>query len=419
MAEKNSIVNHAPHHKHLKLGLFGFGCVGQGLYHVLNETHGIKADIKKICVKNRDKHRILDRPIFTYDKNEILHDPEINVVVELIDDPKAAFEIVKTALQNGKHVVTANKRMIAENLEAIYHLQQQYDRSVLYEGAVCGSIPILRNLEEYYDNDLITSIEGIFNGSTNYILTKVFEEKKSYEEALKGAQDLGFAESDPSLDVKAFDPKFKLTIAIAHTFGVFLKPEEIINIGIQKISPVDLKYARENNLTIKLIARAYKLNGKIFGFVAPQFIPADHMLASVRNEYNAVLVEGAFAEKQVFIGKGAGGYPTGSAVLSDISALAYDYRYEYKKFTQGDGLPFSNEALVDVVISFPQGSPISPKDFENFKGGYQGNGHQYMTGAVKLEKLKELSELDNVSVILAPELNLVSLNKDKKELLYA
>ena len=406
-------------HKHLKLGLFGFGCVGQGLYHVLNETHGIKAEIKKICVKTRDKKRILDSAQFTYDKNEILFDPEINVIVELIDDANAAFEILKSALKNGKHVVTANKRMIAENLEEIYHLQQQYNRSVLYEGAVCGSIPILRNLEEYYDNDLITSIEGIFNGSTNYILTKVFEEKKSYLEALKGAQDLGFAESDPSLDVKAFDPKFKLTIAIAHTFGVFLKPEEIINVGIQKISQVDLKYARENNLSVKLIARAYKLNGKILGFVAPQYIPADHMLASVRNEYNAVLVEGAFAEKQVFIGKGAGGYPTGSAVLSDISALAYDYRYEYKKFAQGEGLPFSNDVLVDVVISFPQGSLLSPGDFENFKGGYQGNGHQYMTGSVKLEKLKEWSEWEEVSVILAPQINLTVLSEDKKELKYA
>lgn len=419
MSQVISNTTNAATHKHLKLGLFGFGCVGQGLYHVLNETHGIKADIKKICVKNRDKQRILESAIFTYDKNDILQDPEINVVVELIDDAKAAFEIVKAALQNGKHVVTANKRMIAENLEELYHLQLKHNRSVLYEGSVCGSIPILRNLEEYYDNDLITSIEGIFNGSTNYILTKVFEEKKSYTEALKGAQDLGFAESDPSLDVKAFDPKFKLTIAIAHTFGVFLKPEEIINIGIQKISPVDLKYARDHGLTIKLIARAYKLNGKIFGFVAPQFVPADHMLASVRNEYNAVLVEGAFAEKQVFIGKGAGGYPTGSAVLSDISALSYDYRYEYKKFAQGDGLPFSNDAQVDVIVSFPQGASVSSKEFENFKGGYQGNGYQYMTGSARLEKIKEWNDRDDVSVILAPELNLVSLDKSKKELQYA
>ena len=295
--------------KKLKIGLFGFGVVGQGLYHVLNETHGVKAEIKRICVKNKDKQRNLPNDIFTFDKADILADKEIDIVVELIDDANAAFEIVKAALRNGKHVVTANKRMLAENLEEIYNLQKKYDRSVLYEGAVCGSIPILRNLEEYYDNDLITSIEGIFNGSTNFILTKVFEEKKSYADALKKAQELGFAESDPSLDVKGYDPKFKLTIAIAHTFGVFVKPENIFNVGIDKISAVDLKYAKENNLTIKLVARAYKLNGKIIGFVAPQFIPADHMLANVRNEYNAVLVEGAFAEKQVFIGKGAGGYP--------------------------------------------------------------------------------------------------------------
>jgi len=399
--------------KKLKIGLFGFGVVGHGLYHVLNETHGVKAEIKKICVKNKDKQRSLDSAIFTYEKNDILFDPDIDIVVELIDDASAAFEIVKAALRGGKHVVTANKRMLAENLQEVYDLQKKYDRSVLYEGSVCGSIPILRNLEEYYDNDLITSIEGIFNGSTNYILTKVFEERKSYAEALKAAQDLGFAESDPSLDVKGFDPKFKLTIAIAHTFGVFVKPENIINVGIDKISAVDLKYAKENNLTIKLVARAYKLEGQIVGFVAPQFIPADHMLASVRNEYNAVLVEGAFAEKQVFIGKGAGGYPTGSAVLSDISALTFDYRYEYKKFTQGEGFSFTNNAKVDVVISFQEKSAISPSDFETFKGGYQGTGHQYMTGTITLEKIQSLSKREDVSVILAPQLNLVAI--DQKE----
>jgi len=401
--------------KNLKIGLFGFGCVGQGLYHVLNETHGVKAEIKKICVKNRNKPRLIDASYFTYDAADILNDPDIDVVIELIDDANAAFAIVKTAVQNGKHVVTANKKMLAEHLEEIYDLQQKYDRSILYEGAVCGSIPILRNLEEYYDNDLITSIEGIFNGSTNYILTKVFEEKKSYADALKAAQDLGFAESDPSLDVKGYDPKFKLTIAIAHTFGIFVKPENILNVGIQKISATDLKYARENNLTIKLVARAYKINGIVYGFVAPQFVPADHMLASVRNEYNAVLVEGAFAEKQVFIGKGAGSYPTGSAVLSDISALTFDYRYEYKKFTQGEEVVFSQEALVDVIVSFPEGKLISNKDFERFIGGYQGNGYQYLQGSVKLEKLKEWSEWDEVSVILAPQINLAPAFLQQKE----
>ncbi len=398
--------------KNLKIGVFGFGCVGQGLYHVLQETQGIKAEIKKFCVKNKNKERILDDSFFTFDKDEILNDPDIDVVVELIDDANAAFEIVKTALQNGKAVVTANKKMLAEHLEEIYDLQQKYNKPVLYEGSVCGAIPIIRNLEEYYDNDTLSSIEGIFNGSTNYILTKVFEERKSYEDSLRKAQELGFAESDPSLDVKGFDAKYKLVIAIAHTFGVFVKPEDIINLGIDKINDADLKYARENNLGIKLVVRAFKLNGHVYGLVAPQFIESNNMLASVRNEYNAVIVQGAFSERQLFVGKGAGSYPTGSAVLSDISALTYDYRYEYKKRTQGTKLVFSNKATVEVLVSFSQKAQINISDFEEFKGGYQGKESQYMHGLVALEKLKVWAAVDGISIILTPEFVLVPSKRE-------
>ena len=406
--------------KNLKLGLFGFGCVGQGLYHVLHETKGVKAEIKKICVKTKNKERPLGEDIFTFRKEDILLDPEIDVVVELIDDADAAFEIVKTSLQNGKAVVTANKRMLAEHLEEIYDLQQKYGKPVLYEGSVCGSIPIIRNLEEYYDNDLIKSIEGIFNGSTNYILTKVFDEKKSYEEALGQAQALGFAESDPALDVKAFDPKFKLTILIAHAFGVFVKPENIINFGIDRISAVDLKYAKDHGLTIKLVARAFKSGDKIYGLVAPQFIENTHPLYAVRNEFNAVTVEGAFAEKQLFVGKGAGSYPTGSAVLSDISALTYDYQYEYKKRHQENRLSFSNEATVSVVASFSGPIRLSIADFQEFKGGFQGNGQQNMQGVVNLEKIREWSTQQDISVILAPDAKVTpSVTAEREILTYA
>ena len=389
-------------HRHLTLGLFGFGCVGQGLYHVLNQTQGIKAEIKKICVKNRNKTRSLPEDIFTFEKDDVLNDPGIDVVVELIDDADAAFDIVKAALQNGKAVVTANKKMLAEHLQEIYSLQQQYGKPVLYEGAVCGSIPIIRNLEEYYDNDLLTGIEGIFNGSTNYILTKVFEEKKSYEEALQQAQALGFAESDPSLDVKGYDPKFKLAIAIAHTFGVFVKPENIINIGIDRISDLDLKFAYDNHYAIKLVARAFKIQDRVFGFVAPQFIEPTHPLYAVRNEYNAVQLESAFAEKQLFVGKGAGSYPTGSAVLSDISALTYDYQYEYKKLHQLTNLQFSNHLVVEAFVSFEKGVNISIGEFDEFESGYASHGKQYMVGKVSLTKLQEWSLLDGVGIILAP-----------------
>jgi homoserine dehydrogenase len=393
--------------KNLKLGLFGFGCVGQGLYHVLEETRGVKAEIKKICVKNKDKKRPLAADIFTFSKDEILDDPDIDVVVELIDDANAAYEIVKAALKKGKSVVTANKKMLAEHLEEIYQLQKQTGKAVLYEGAVCGSIPILRNLEEYYDNDLISSIEGIFNGSTNYILTKVFEENKSYSDALRRAQELGFAESDPRLDVQGYDAKYKLVVAIVHTFGVFVKPESVANIGIDRISDLDLKFARENNYSIKLVARAFKKGNRIFGFVAPQFVQSTHPLASVRNEYNAVQVEGAFAEKQLFIGKGAGSYPTGSAVLSDVSALTYDYAYEYKKLSQETAVEFSNQLLVEAFVSFDHKAPISISDFHAFKSGYAANGKQYMVGQVLLSKLLEWHESFAAGIILAPDSSFV------------
>jgi homoserine dehydrogenase len=387
--------------KKLKLGLFGFGCVGQGLYHVLHETHGVKAEIRKICVKNRHKSRPIPEHFFTWDRQEVLKDPEIDIIVELIDDATAAFEIVKSALENGKAVVTANKKMLAEHLEEICQLQRLHGKPVLYEGSVCGSIPILRNLEEYYDNDLIQRIEGIFNGSTNYILTKVFEEKKSYASALKQAQDLGFAESDPMLDVKGYDAKYKLVIAITHTFGVFVKPDDVINIGIDKISDMDLAFAREHGFTIKLIARAFKQGNRIFGFVAPQFIEANHPFASVRNEYNAVQVEGAFAEKQIFIGKGAGSYPTGSAVLSDVSALTYNYSYEYKKLQQEHGLEFSNDLITEAYVSFDDRVAISLDDFDEVQSGYAAEGKQYIIGKVSLEKLSHWSKIEGIRIILA------------------
>lgn len=405
--------------KNLRLGLFGFGCVGQGLYHVLEETPGIKAEIKKICVKHKEKPRPIVSDIFTYNREDVLNDRDIDVVVELIDDADAAFEIVKLSLQNGKHVVTANKKMLAEHLEQIFHLQHQYDRSVLYEGAVCGSIPIIRNLEEYYDNDLISGIEGIFNGSTNYILTKVFEERKTYADALKKAQELGFAESDPSLDVKGFDPKFKLAISITHAFGVFVKPEHILNLGIDKISDLDLKFAREKGYNIKLVARALRVKNQVFGLVAPQFIEEHHLLTSVRNEFNAVSVEGAFSEKQLFVGKGAGSYPTGSAVLSDISALTYDYRYEYKKLHQSNDCAFSNDALVEAFVRFPNGTTISIKDFDEFQSGYASGGQHYMLGKVSLSKIREWSAIDQVGIILSPDARIIARDEQSEVLKFS
>ncbi len=192
-------------HKQLTIGLFGFGVVGEGLYKVLQQTPSLKATIKKVCIKNPGKSRNAPAELFTTDKDALLNDPEINVIVEVINESEPAYEIVSTALRNGKDVVSASKKMIAEHLPEILGLQTQTGRSVLYEAAACASIPVVRNLEEYYDNDLLHSIKAIVNGSTNFILTKMFEDKLDFQQALLLAQQLGFAESDPSLDVEGFD----------------------------------------------------------------------------------------------------------------------------------------------------------------------------------------------------------------------
>ncbi|NQV75388.1 MAG: homoserine dehydrogenase, partial [Bacteroidetes bacterium] len=201
--------------KRLTIGLFGFGVVGQGLHDIIS-TKELNIEIRKIAIKNPDKVRSLPETLFTTNANIILNDPEINTIIELINDADAAYEIVTRALKSGKNVVSANKKMIAEHLDELVKLQQKYGTSLLYEGSVCGSIPIIRNLEEYYDNELLHSISGIFNGSSNFILSKIANEGLEYSEALKQAQDLGFAEKNPILDVGGYDPKYKLIIAAAH-----------------------------------------------------------------------------------------------------------------------------------------------------------------------------------------------------------
>lgn len=314
--------------KKLTIGMFGFGVVGQGLYDII-KTKNLNLEIKKFVIKNADKKRSLPAELFTTDAEAILGDPEINTVVELIDDADAAYALTVRALKSGKNVVSANKKMIATHLEELAAIQQEYGTSLLYEGAVCGSIPIIRNLEEYYDNELLHAVTGIFNGSSNFILSKVFNENQPYADALKEAQELGFAETDPTLDVGGFDPKYKLTIVAAHAYGINVNPDDVFNIGIDKLGAQDIRFAKEKNFKIKLIPTAREIDqNKVVLYVIPKFISSENILFNVENENNGVLVKAAFADEQFFYGKGAGGHPTGSAVLSDITALRYDYRYE-------------------------------------------------------------------------------------------
>ncbi|MFP9118193.1 homoserine dehydrogenase [Flavobacterium sp. RNTU_13] len=395
--------------KQLNIGLFGFGVVGHGLYEVLEKTPALKANIKNICVKNKDKEREISAEHFTYDKNDILNDEEINVVVELIDDADAAFEIVSAALKKGKAVVSANKKMVAEHFLELLELQREYNVPLLYEAAACASMPIIRNLEEYYDNDLLDSIEGIVNGSTNYILTKTFTENLSYNDALKQAQDLGFAESNPILDTGGFDAKYKLIILLAHSFGYIAKPDEIFNLGIDNIGELELKYAKEKGLKIKLVAQAFKGTGNtVSAFVTPKFVTSEDKLYNVDDVFNGVITKTYFADTHFFVGKGAGAYPTASAVLSDISALSYDYRYEYKKISREENLILSNEAELKVLLRHKKDDAEALKlVFNEVEEAYLNHQSGYITGNITLNNLIQLQQQygTDVSFILIKVVN--------------
>ncbi len=371
--------------KKLNIGLFGFGCVGQGLYEVLNGSVGIDADILKIAVKDKNKKRRLPNEIFTFDASEILENPDINLIVELIDDAEAAYYIVTQALKSGKNVVTANKKMVAENLSELISIQKQYGTSLLYEASSCGSIPIIRTLEEYYNNEHLNSISGIFNGSSNFILTKMNKENLTYNQALKLAQELGFAETDPTLDVGGYDAKYKLIILTVHAFGLVLKPSQILNIGIQTLSDYDFQFAKEKEWKIKLVPTAFLVNNStITAFVLPRFINKEDYLYSVEFENNAVTVQAAFSQKQLFYGKGAGGHPTGSAVLSDISANAYHYKYEYKKLNQSLVKNFSEDISLKVYYRYQNSYDLDKLNFIHISEKYESENFKYAIGKVKL-----------------------------------
>jgi homoserine dehydrogenase len=377
----------------LRIGMFGYGCVGQGLHDVLNSSKGLKADIVRICVKDRTKNRRIPMENFTFDKNDILNDPSINLIVELIDDADEAFNIVSTAMKSGKNVVTANKVMVANHFRELVDLQNKYKVSLLYEASAGASIPIIRNLEEYYDNELLYSLRGILNGTTNYVLTLMHNQGIDYAVALNEAREKGFAESDPTLDVEGWDAKYKLCIITGHAYGLFLNPDEVFHYGINHISKFDIQYAREKGLKIKLVPFVGKTNeNTITSFVLPRFISSDKYLYNVDNEYNGVITEAAFADKQFFSGKGAGGHATGSAVLSDISANSYGYKYEYKKYQQGTVSNYTRDYKLEIYLRYKDEKDKDLFGFEEVSEYFSSKLYKYAIGVVNLRSLYALRE---------------------------
>lgn len=311
----------------IKLGLIGLGTVGGGVFKVLKNFPDV--EITKIAVKNIDKPRNidgLDRAMLTTDPYEIVESPEITVVAELIGGVHPAYELIKKAIENGKHVVTANKELLAKHGEELFNYAEQHNVVILYEAAIAGGIPLIMPIKTILAGNKITKIEAILNGTTNYILTNMDKNQASYESVLKEAQELGYAEANPTGDVEGFDSAYKLTTLATITFNKRVKLENVYREGITKVKSEDIKYANELGYKIKLVAYAHiDENDNADVRVHPMFVSKEETLAHIDYVKNAVTLTGSPVGKITLSGAGAGEMPTASSVVGDILAIEREY----------------------------------------------------------------------------------------------
>ncbi len=314
--------------KTVKIGLLGLGNIGTGTYKALEMNRqeiesalGSKVDISKILEKDTERERgiYVPKEKFTSDPDDIFNDPEIDIVIELLGGIEPATSFMIRAMENGKHVVTANKAAIASNYHKLMDASKSGGVKFRFEASVGGGIPILQTLTGPLKANKFEEVMGILNGTTNYILTKMTREGLDYDTALKDAQAKGFAEADPTADVEGIDAANKLTILMALMFNKYVAPEDIPTTGITGVTKEKIEKAGADGCRIKLIAHAKKLeNGEIEYGVKPMNINESHPLANINDEFNAVFVKGNAVGELMFYGKGAGPLPTGSAVLGDV-----------------------------------------------------------------------------------------------------
>jgi homoserine dehydrogenase len=315
------------------IGIAGFGTVGGGVLSILRRHAGdiearlgARIRVRRVVLRDVDKVRPVDvdRALLSTRMADLVEDREVAVVVELIGGVDQAFDLVKSALERGQHVVTANKALLASRGEEIFRLAREKGVDVYYEAAVCGGVPIIRTLREALASDRINALHGIVNGTTNFILTGMAERGEPIEVALAEAQRLGYAEADPTLDVSGGDAAQKLCVLAQLAFGARLRPQDVLTEGIMNLHPEDLRWGREFGYALKLLAiarRTPEAPDQIEARVHPAFIPAGALLAGVRGAMNAVVLNSEALGPSMLYGQGAGAMPTGSAVVSDIIDL--------------------------------------------------------------------------------------------------
>lgn len=320
--------------KTLNVALFGCGVVGTGVWQILEAKRNelvrrfkTNVVIRGICVKDAEKQRDASIPpeLITSDPEKLLTDDSIDLVIELIGGRYEALEVIERSLLHRKHVITANKLVLAHELPRLRKQASRKGVNLFYSASVCGSVPVLRAIDELRIGDEITQVKGIVNGSTNFILTMMSEQGVSYEDACKEARVRGFLEADPSLDVSGQDAAQKLSVLTYHAFGKHLRPDDIQREGIENITINDIEASRAENKVIKLIAEArLDEDGKVIASVSPQRIDRAHLFAHTRDEFNALEISTLHAGPQLLYGKGAGSLPTASAVMSDLIELLKD-----------------------------------------------------------------------------------------------
>ncbi len=315
------------------VGLAGWGTVGCGVIEVLRKNGaviesrlGVPVELLRVADLDLERQRPVSVPreMLTTNVEDILRDPDIHIVVELIGGLKAAKTVIRSALEHGKHVVTANKALLAHDGNELFGLAREKGLCLCFEASVGGGIPLIKSLREGLASNRITTIFGILNGTANYILTRMTDNGLSFADALKEAQALGYAEADPTLDVEGIDTAHKLSIAGAIAFGTPIQFDRVYIEGISGIDPLDIQYAEEFGYRLKLLAIARNTDGRLEMRVHPTLIAKDHVLASVNGAYNAVHIEGNAVGDVMLYGMGAGMMPTGSAVVSDIIDVARD-----------------------------------------------------------------------------------------------
>ena len=314
----------------IKVGLIGFGTVGSGVARILQKNSkliekrmGARIHLKRIADIDieRDRGVKVKSGVLTRNADEVIEDPEINIVMELMGGIEPAKTFILKAIRKGKNIVTANKALLALHGNEIFREAQRFGVDVNFEASVGGGIPLIRSVKEGLVANRIESIFGILNGTSNYILSKMSDEGGDFEEVLKEAQEKGYAEADPTYDVEGIDTAHKLAILIRLAFGTSFQFKEIFIEGISRIAPIDIQFSREFGYRIKLLAIAKIDQGKIEARVHPTMIPEGHLLATVDGVFNAIYIKGDAVGPTLFYGQGAGQMPTGSAVVSDLVEL--------------------------------------------------------------------------------------------------